>query len=182
MTISIDYDRTFTADPRLWGEFAKQSAAAGNRVVMVSRRPDTAENQAAMAEALGEYIEAFSDVLLVGETMKDEAAKAAGIEVDVWIDDSPQFIRAESRAAPDSISVGDFVSWGSGEGRGRGKITRIVRDGEINVPDSSFTITGTKDDPAVLITVYEELADGWVPSSVRVGHKASTLTKIGALD
>jgi HK97 family phage portal protein len=98
MTISIDYDRTFTADPRLWGEFAKQSAAAGNRVVMVSRRPDTAENQAAMAEALGEYIEAFSDVLLVGETMKDEAAKAAGIEVDVWIDDSPQFIRSEDGA------------------------------------------------------------------------------------
>ena len=98
MTISIDYDRTFTADPRLWGEFAKQSAAAGNRVVMVSRRPDTDENQAAMAEALGEYIEAFSDVLLVGETMKDEAAKAAGIEVDVWIDDSPQFIRSEDGA------------------------------------------------------------------------------------
>jgi len=73
------------------------------------------------------------------------------------------------------------VSWGSGTGRGRGKITRIVRDGEINVPDSSFTITGTEDDPAVLITVYEELADGWVPTSVRVGHKASTLTKIGAL-
>lgn len=87
-----------------------------------------------------------------------------------------------SRAAPDAISVGDFVSWGSGDGRGRGKIARIVRDGEINVPDSSFTITGTEDDPAVLITVYKELADGWEPSDVQVGHKASTLTKIGALN
>lgn len=86
------------------------------------------------------------------------------------------------RAAPDSIAVGDFVSWGSGDGRGRGKITRIVRDGEINVPDSSFTIAGTEDDPAVLITVYKELADGWEPSDVEVGHKASTLTKIGALN
>jgi len=33
-----------------------------------------------------------------------------------------------------------------------------------------------------LITVYKELADGWEPSDVQVGHKASTLTKIGALD
>ena len=182
MTISIDYDRTFAADPKMWGEFAKGSAAAGNRVVMISRRPDTPENQVDVDATLGEYKNAFSDILLVGDSMKDEAAEAAGIKVDVWIDDSPQYIKNEQRAAPDSISVGDFVSWGSGEGRGRGKIARIVRDGEINVPNSSFTITGTEDDPAVLITVYKELADGWEPSDVQVGHKASTLTKIGALD
>jgi len=108
-----------------------------------------------------------------------DQANAGGVVLE---EPQPQAVPEEQeRAAPDSISVGDFVSWGSGTGRGRGKITRIVRDGEINVPDSSFTITGTEDDPAVLITVYEELADGWVPTSVRVGHKASTLTKIGAL-
>jgi hypothetical protein len=182
MTISIDYDRTFAADPKVWGEFAKQASAAGNRVVMISRRPDTEENKTEVDGVVGEYSKAFTDILLVGDQMKDEAAKAAGIDVDVWVDDSPQFIRSESRATPDSITVGDFVSWGSGDGRGRGKIARIVRDGEINVPDSSFTIQGTEDDPAVLITVYKELADGWEPSDVQVGHKASTLTKIGALN
>lgn len=182
MTISIDYDRTFAADPKVWGEFAKQASAAGNRVVMISRRPDTEENKTEVDGVVGEYSEAFTDILLVGDQMKDEAAKAAGIDVDVWVDDSPQFIRSENRAAPDSIAVGDFVSWGSGDGRGRGKIARIVRDGEINVPDSSFTIEGTEDDPAVLITVYKELADGWEPSDVQVGHKSSTLTKIGALN
>ena len=181
MTISIDFDRTFTADPPMWGKFARQSAEAGNRVVMVSRRPNTPDDQAEVEGTLGEYKDAFSDVLLVGDAMKDEAAKAAGINVDIWIDDSPQFIRSESRAAPDSISVGDFVSWGSGDGRGRGKIVRIVRDGEINVPDSSFTIQGTEDDPAVLITIYREMADGWQQTDTQVGHKASTLTKIGAL-
>jgi HK97 family phage portal protein len=181
MTISIDFDRTFTANPSMWGQFAKQSAEAGNRVVMVSRRPNTPDDQAEVEGTLGEYKDAFSDVLLVGDTMKDEAAKAAGINVDIWIDDSPQFIRSESRAAPDSISVGDFVSWGSGDGRGRGKIVRIVRDDEINVPDSSFTIQGTEDDPAVLITIYREMADGWQQTDTQVGHKASTLTKIGAL-
>ena len=57
------------------------------------------------------------------------------------------------RAEPDALKVGDFVSWNSSGGRARGKIDRIVRDGSIDVPDSSFTITGTPDDPAALITL-----------------------------
>ena len=78
------------------------------------------------------------------------------------------------RAEPDALSVGDFVSWNSSGGRARGKIDRIVRDGSIDVPDSSFTITGTADDPAALITLYRngEATDR------KVGHKFSTLTKI----
>lgn len=70
--------------------------------------------------------------------------------------------------------VGDSVSWNSSGGRARGKITRIVRDGKINVPDSDFTITGTPDDPAVLIRVYR---DG-EPTDTYVGHKMSTLSMI----
>jgi HK97 family phage portal protein len=89
---------------------------------------------------------------------------------------------AAARAAPDAVDTGDFVSWGSGDGRGRGRITRVVRDGEINVPDSSFTITGTEDDPAALIRVYRELADGWSATDTLVGHKFSTLTKIDPLE
>jgi hypothetical protein len=87
-----------------------------------------------------------------------------------------------TRAAPDAVDTGDFVSWGSGDGRGRGRITRVVRDGEIDVPDSSFTITGTEDDPAALIRVYRELADGWSATDTLVGHKFSTLTKIDPLE
>lgn len=100
MTVSIDFDRTFAAEPELWGEFAEDAAEAGNTVVMVSRRPDTPENQQAIREALGEYAAYFSKVLLVGDQMKDEAAKAAGVEVDVWVDDSPQFVRSEPESEP----------------------------------------------------------------------------------
>lgn len=95
MTISIDYDKTFAAEPKTWGEFAKQASAAGNRVVMISRRPDTPDDKAEIDETLGDYKEAFSDILLVGDQMKDEAAKAAGIKVDVWVDDSPQYIKGQ---------------------------------------------------------------------------------------
>jgi hypothetical protein len=36
---------------------------------------------------LGDYASAFSQVLLIGDQFKDVAAKNAGIEVDIWIDD-----------------------------------------------------------------------------------------------
>ena len=81
------------------------------------------------------------------------------------------------RAEPDALSVGDFVSWGASGGTARGRIVRIVRDGEINVPDSSFTITGTEDDPAALIRIYRENDEGWQETDVLVGHKFSTLNK-----
>ena len=54
----------------------------------------------------------------------------------------------EQRAEPGDLKVGDFVSWNSSGGRARGRIDRVVRDGTIDVPDSSFTIAGTEDDPA----------------------------------
>ena len=78
------------------------------------------------------------------------------------------------KAKPDELKVGDFVRWSASGGSAMGMIEQIERDGEIDVPDSSFTITGTEDDPAALICLYrdEEKTD------TRVGHKFSTLTKI----
>lgn len=88
---------------------------------------------------------------------------------------------SEGRAAADSLSVGDFVSWEFSNGKSQGKITRIVTDGQIEVPDSSFVINGTPDDPAVLIRVYGDVRDGWEPTDRLVGHRATTLTKIDPL-
>ena len=89
--------------------------------------------------------------------------------------------KTEHRAEPDGLKVGDFVRWNSSGGTARGKIDRIVRDGSIDVPDSSFTITGTPDDPAALITVYREVDGDYEETDVQVGHKFSTLTKIDSL-
>jgi hypothetical protein len=72
-----------------------------------------------------------------------------------------------------SISVGDKVTWNSSGGSAEGKVLRIERSGKINVPDSSFEIEGTEDDPAALIVLYR---DG-KPTDTKVGHKVSTLKK-----
>ena len=57
--------------------------------------------------------------------------------------------RMDERAAPDALSVGDYVAWNASGGRAYGQIRRIERDGTINVR-SSFTVEGTEDDPAAL--------------------------------
>ena len=95
MTVSIDFDRTFAADPQMWGEFARKAVADGNTVVMISRRPESDREE--VISSLGDYAELFSQVLLVGgDTLKADAADAAGIKVDVWVDDSPQTIKKAS--------------------------------------------------------------------------------------
>jgi len=77
--------------------------------------------------------------------------------------------------------VGDFVEWDSSGGTARGKIVRVEREGSINVPGSSFTITAEEGDPAVLIRLYRELRDGYVATDTLVGHKASELRAIDPL-
>jgi HK97 family phage portal protein len=180
MTISIDFDRTFSADPQMWGEFARKAVANGNTVVMISRRPEADRGE--VIASLGDYAESFSDVLLVGgDTLKADAAQAAGIAVDVWVDDSPQFIRGEQRAQPGTVSEGDFVSWGSSDGRARGRVDHVMDYGTLDVPGTDFKIEASEEDPAALITVYEEVAGGWRATETQVGHKVATLTKIDPL-
>lgn len=83
-----------------------------------------------------------------------------------------------NRAEPGELSVGDFVEWQSSGGKSQGKIDRIETGAQIDVPNSDFTITGTDEDPAALITVYREGDDGWEETDVQVGHLFSALTKI----
>lgn len=72
----------------------------------------------------------------------------------------------------ETVRVGQMVSWNSSGGRAEGKVKRVVRSGSYKVPDSDFTITGTEDNPAVVIELYR---DG-KPTGRMVGHKMETLS------
>lgn len=87
-----------------------------------------------------------------------------------------------NKAKPGTIKRGDSVSWNSSGGTARGKVTKVITSGEEQVPGSSFKITGTPDDPGALIRVYRPDSSGdYQPTDTIVGHKVSTLTKIGDL-
>lgn len=77
----------------------------------------------------------------------------------------------EMTSKAQSVSVGQMVSWNSSGGRASGKVKRVIRNGSYNVPDSDFTITGTPENPAVVIELYR---DG-KPTGRMVGHRMSTL-------
>jgi HK97 family phage major capsid protein/HK97 family phage prohead protease len=110
-------------------------------------------------------------------TMKSESIKKAQDRALEEIKLDEVISEEEVRAEPDALSVGDFVSWNTSGGRASGKIARVVRDGKIDVPNSSFMITGTEDDPAALINVYRDGEE----TDIQVGHKFSALTKIAAI-
>lgn len=78
------------------------------------------------------------------------------------------------RAAPDALEIGDFVSWNSSGGIARGQIEHIMREGVLGIPDSSFSINASEDDPAALIRVWRDDE----PTETLVGHKFSELRKI----
>lgn len=71
-----------------------------------------------------------------------------------------------------SISVGSMVSWNSSGGKAEGRVKRVIRSGSYRVPNSNFTITGTQDNPAVVIELY---TDG-KPTGRMVGHRMDTLS------
>ena len=119
-----------------------------------------------------------------GEVIGCHATKESAIDqmvaVSIAEDMEPGGERS-NRAKATELEIGDYVSWNSSGGRARGEIVNIERDGTINVPNSEFTITGTPDDPAALIQVYQRVEGGWEDTEVYVGHKFSTLTKIDRL-
>ena len=124
------------------------------------------------------------------QAIRFRLSKFTAADARAWLDERDYEVmefeeatgdRSEVRAEPDGLKVGDFVSWNSSGGRARGKIERVVRDGTIDVPDSSFSIEGDEDDPAALIQVYRPSDDGWEGTDTKVGHRFSTLTKIEAL-
>jgi hypothetical protein len=96
--------------------------------------------------------------------------------IDAYISAVDNFIKSVT------IKRGDSVSWSSSGGTARGKVTKIITSGKEPVPNSSFSITGTPEDPAALVKVYRPDSDGkYQPTDTIVGHKVSSLNKISDL-
>ena len=60
----------------------------------------------------------------------------------------------------DGFSVGDYVSWtyagrGEGDDRARGQIKDLRVSGEVNIPDTDFTLTATEERPVALIETID---------------------------
>lgn len=106
--------------------------------------------------------------------------KGVGTDVESMSVEGPSDMISETTKA--AAKRGDFVSWNSSGGTARGKVIRVENNGKIDIPDSSFSVEGTSENPALLIQIWREGADGWVPTDTYVGHKSSTVRAIASLD
>ena len=124
-----------------------------------------------------------------GEVMGCHMTKQDAIDQGVAIavaEDSTFEGERSMRAEPGDLMLGDFVEWDSSGGMARGRIEHIMTEGTLGIPDSSFSIEATPDDPAALIRIYRpdenDLGEVyWDETDILVGHKFSTLTKIDPL-
>lgn len=86
----------------------------------------------------------------------------------------------EEKAAPDELSVGDFVTWAAGGSSAYGRVIQISRDGSL-AADSGYEVEGTEDDPVAKIRIYtyDSEEDAYVERqpTLNVVHKFSTLKK-----
>lgn len=89
MTIAIDYDKTW-ASPLfefLW-DFVVVLRNEGNQVLCITRRSGWSDDM---------HLYPFPEDMLViyagPHQLKEDAAKKAGYEVDIWIDDEPGTIQ-----------------------------------------------------------------------------------------
>ena len=86
MTIAIDYDGTYSADPALFNDLIATMKRAGHTVVLVTGR----------SEEYGHEIKAALDgvipIVFAGMQWKRKAAIGAGFNVNVWIDDNPEYV------------------------------------------------------------------------------------------
>lgn len=95
MIISIDFDDTFTADPKMWANAIQLMQDCGHTVICVSARRNTMDHRIELEGALPEGVK----VLLSYDEPKRDFALRQGYAVDVWIDDFPDAIVSEYRTS-----------------------------------------------------------------------------------
>lgn len=87
MIFAIDFDKTWTAEPRGWAQWYQLFTGLGHTVIMVTGRRE-------MSEDMRRYsLPPAMPIVFAGPEMKEKAATLAGWKVDVWIDDMPGTIQ-----------------------------------------------------------------------------------------
>ena len=93
LTIAIDFDQTSTANPALWKNFIVEAKEMwGYEVVCVTGRSDEGQWGNEVREALNGLI----PIVFAGHLWKRDAAEKAGYQIDIWIDDNPEYVAKQT--------------------------------------------------------------------------------------
>ena len=93
MKIALDYDDTYTQDPKLWDKFIELSLLRDHEIMIVTfRSPDVPIDH-----------EPRIPVFYTSWRAKRGFMERQGIDIDVWIDDSPELIITDGAWSTDEI-------------------------------------------------------------------------------
>ncbi len=90
ITISLDYDNTFTLMPDYWLQFIK-NAPPHIKIYCITMRHESE------GDSMDPRLKDLVSIIFTARQAKREHAKAQGIEVDIWIDDCPEFVFMHSQ-------------------------------------------------------------------------------------
>ena len=88
LTIAIDFDDTFTADPALWANFIVDAQKKHHTVLCVTSRRNTPENQELLERAFAQF-HITLPIWFCNLGSKLKRMVEVGYQVDIWIDDNP---------------------------------------------------------------------------------------------
>lgn len=87
MNISLDYDKTFTADPDFWSAFLTLCKKQGHVVLGITMR-----NKNELDDVDNRYLTLCDEVHPTDRQAKIKYVNEHNLVVDVWIDDNPHAI------------------------------------------------------------------------------------------
>lgn len=88
MIFGIDYHGTFQRDVTTFRAIVRGLQAAGHSCVLVTGIDDGTHFAAEVRRDVADLM----PIVFAAGAWKRDAAKAAGFEVDVWIDDNPEYV------------------------------------------------------------------------------------------
>jgi hypothetical protein len=86
MNIALDFDDTYTRDPALWDLFIAHAKDRKHDIRIVTFRKST------MSDPALDWLGSTIPVIYTEYTQKRKFTNDMGWSVDIWIDDSPEFI------------------------------------------------------------------------------------------
>ena len=99
MRIALDYDNTFTADPKLWRAFVFMARQSGHEVYIVTARDERYDR----TPDLHEVSKHVPVIWCRGVAKRWWCSHFGPGTFDIWIDDKPEAILYNSTATPSEL-------------------------------------------------------------------------------
>ena len=92
MIIGLDFDKTYTLDPKLWNIFISAAHKRGHKIICVTMRYEHEGEE--VKNMLGDLV---NEIIFTKRKAKSPYVENRGVKIDIWINDMPYWIIMDSK-------------------------------------------------------------------------------------